>query len=441
MGTKSRSTCSPFPMATPPSDQPASGSARVVVACTIGNVLEWYDFALYGYLAPITAQLFFPASDALAALIDSYAVFALGFLARPFGGLIFGHIGDRLGRQTLLAASVAMMALPTFLIGLLPTFASAGYFAPLALTLLRLAQGLSAGGEFSGSIILLVEHAPPARRGLHGSVANSGAMIGSLLGAGMGWLVSSLLPADALTQWGWRIPFLTGIVVGLFGLWIRLRLPDSPTYARLAASGDLPGRPLRQALRGQRREMLITAGLNWVVSAGYYIAFVWMVTAMSKVSGLAYSVSLAISTLGILLGLLATPLFGHLSDRFGRRRLLSCSALATAVLAVPILMAGSAGGIAAAAVAQFGLALLVAAFLGTLPAVFVSLHASATRCTALALGYNLALALFGGTAPLISALLFRLSGWPAAPGLYLAATALVCLALVGQVPDSEPDAL
>lgn len=350
--------------------------ARLLASGVVGNLLEWYDFALYGTLAPVTARLFFPATDPLASLIDTYAVFALGFLVRPLGGLMFGLVGDRVGRQRSMVLSVAMMAIPTFCMGLLPTYADAGVAAPLALALLRVVQGLSVGGEFSGSIILLVESAPPHRRGLYGSIANFGAMIGGVLGGGIGWLITAWLPEAELQAWGWRLPFLTGIAVGAFGLWLRRSVPESPTYARLASAGQLPRRPLRQALIGDGRRMVLAAGLNWAVSAGYYLAFVWLTSDLTMVAGLPYHVALGIGTLG------------------------------------------------------------------PLPAVFVSLYGPASRCTALALSYNLALALFGGTAPLISTLLLRLSGWTPAPGLYLAATALLCLALVRHhLPKTEPVSL
>jgi MFS transporter, MHS family, proline/betaine transporter len=415
--------------------------ARLLASGVVGNLLEWYDFALYGTLAPVTARLFFPATDPVASLIDTYAVFALGFLVRPLGGLMFGLVGDRVGRQPSMVLSVVMMAIPTFCMGLLPTYADAGVAAPLALVLLRVVQGLSVGGEFSGSIILLVESAPPHRRGLYGSIANFGAMIGGVLGGGIGWLITAWLPEAELHAWGWRLPFLTGIAVGAFGLWLRRGVPESPTYARLASAGQLPRRPLRQALIGDGRRMVLAAGLNWAVSAGYYLAFVWLTSDLTMVAGLPYHRALGIGTLGLLVGLLATPVFGHLSDRYGRRPVLAGSALATALLAVPLVMLAGQGGVAAAIVAQLGLALMVAAFLGPLPAVFVSLFGPASRCTALALSYNLALALFGGTAPLIATLLLRLSGWTPAPGLYLAATALLCLALVRHLPKTEPASL
>jgi MHS family proline/betaine transporter-like MFS transporter len=412
--------------------------ARFLASGVIGNLLEWYDFALYGTLAPVTAQLFFPATDPLAALINTYAVFALGFLARPLGGLMFGWLGDRLGRQPSLVLSVVLMAVPTFGIGLLPTYARAGLAAPLALALLRILQGLSAGGEFSGSIILLVESAPPDRRGLYGSIANFGAMIGGVLGGGIGWLMAAWLPEAEVLAWGWRLPFLSGIVVGVFGLWLRRGIPDSPTYVRLAAAGALPRQPVLQALQREGRQMVLAAGLNWVVSAGYYLAFVWLASDMTAVHGLPYRVALGLETMGLVFGLAMTPLFGQLSDRYGRRPMLAGSAVATALLAVPMVALAGQGSVAAAAAAQLGLALMVAAFLGTLPAVLVSLHQDTSRCTALALSYNLALALFGGTAPLIATLLVRFSGWHLAPGLYLAVTALLCLVLVRYLPKTEP---
>jgi MHS family proline/betaine transporter-like MFS transporter len=409
---------------------------RVIVAGTVGNVLEWYDFALFGVLAPVIAAHFFPSADPLAGLINSYAVFAIGFLARPLGGIIFGYIGDRFGRRQALVLSVVLMALPTATMGLLPTYQQVGILAPILLTLLRIVQGISTGGEFSGSIIFLVEQAPDSRRGFYGSIANFGAMIGGLLGTAIGWFVSEILAPDAMQDWGWRVLFFSGILVGLFGLWARAGVPDTPVFRELAACQGLQSRPLRAALRNERWQMVIGAGLNWSASVGYYVVFVWFVGNVSEIIGLPYQTALAIGTFGLVVGLLATLAMGHLSDIIGHRRMLVAGAIATAIFSVPLLMLAATGTLAAVAFAQLGLAILAAVFLGTLPAVFVSLHSAPVRCTALSLGYNTALALFGGTAPLIATLLVKATGWPGAPGLYLVLTALVCLALVRFVPHS-----
>ncbi|HXV78788.1 MAG TPA: MFS transporter [Candidatus Binatia bacterium] len=412
---------------------------RVIGSGIVGNVLEWYDFALYGYLAPVTATLFFPSKDPLVSLVQSFAVFAVGSLARPIGGLLLGRVGDRLGRRALLMLSAVLMGAPTFLMGLLPTYASVGIMAPILLVLLRLMQGLSAGGEFTGSITFLVEHAPRRRQGLYGSFSNVGAMMGGLLGAGAGWLTTSSIGTEALHDWGWRIPFLSGIVVSACGFFIRLRVPDSPTYLRLKGQGALVRRATWTTFQKHFKPMAVTVGLNWVVSAGYYVVFVWLVTDLSKVAGVALHTALGVGTLGLMFGLFCTLLMGQLSDIVGQRRVLVAGTLATAIAVIPLLLLADQGTLLSAVAAQLGLALVVSCFLGTLPAVFVSLFPADVRCSALSVGYNITIALFGGTAPLVATYLVKATGWSAAPGIYLAATALICLALVPLVPEASSD--
>jgi MHS family proline/betaine transporter-like MFS transporter len=410
----------------------------VIAAGVVGNVLEWYDFALFGVLAPIIAAKFFPSADPLAGLISSYTVFAIGFLARPIGGIIFGHIGDRYGRRRALVLSVMLMAVPTALMGFLPTYETAGIFAPILLTVLRIVQGISTGGEFAGSIIFLVEQAPGHRRGFYGSIANFGAMIGGLVGAACGWLMTELLSPEAMADWGWRVLFFSGIVVALFGLWARVGVPDTPVFAELVARKALAQRPLRSALRQEWRQMAVAIGLNAIASIGYYVAFVWFVGNVSDIIGLPYQTALAVGTFGLVVGLLATLAMGHISDVVGHRRMLVVGAIATAILSVPLLLLAAVGTLAAVVLAQLGLAILAAIFLGTLPAVYVSLHGPALRSTAMSVAYNMALALFGGTAPLIATLLVKVTGWPGAPGLYLVLAAFLCLALVRSVPQPSP---
>ncbi len=400
---------------------------KVLVPGIVGNVLEWYDFALYGYLAPVIAQLFFPSDDVLTGLIQTYAVFAIGFLARPIGGVIFGHLGDRFGRRTMLSWSIGVMAIPTFLLGTLPTYDDVGVWAPILLVALRILQGISSGGEYAGSVTFLVEHAPVGRRGLFGSLAQSSAMIGSLLGAGAGWLISDLLPTDVLQDWGWRLPFLGGVLVGIFGLWIRFRMADSPVFRALERQGALERRPLVAAFKNQKRAMVLCLMLNWGASAGYFVIFTWFAGYMRDVIGLPLRVSLGIGTAGLVTGLLFTVLAGYLSDRIGHRRLLGWAIVACAVGALPLLLLSTVGSFGAVLSAQLGLAILLAGLLGTLPAVFVALFSSVTLCSAFSISYNAGVAIFGGTAPLIATALIQLTGWSASPGLYLIAAMLIAL--------------
>ncbi|MEO1223092.1 MAG: MFS transporter [Pseudomonadota bacterium] len=415
----------------------------MLVPSAIGNVLEWYDFALYGYLAPVIAQLFFPSDDALTGLIQTYAVFAIGFLARPIGGVIFGHLGDRIGRRAMLSWSIAMMAVPTLLFGFLPTYQDIGVLAPILLIVIRILQGMSSGGEYSGSVTLLVEHAPARRRGLYGSLAVSSAMIGSLLGAGAGWLVSDLFPPETLQAWGWRVPFISGVVVGAFGLWIRYRMADSPVFGDLQKRGAVERRPLAAAFKTQKRAMALCLLLNWGTSAGYFVIFTWFAGYMKDVVGLPLHVALGIGTAGLMTGLLFTAVFGYLSDRLGQRRLLAATMVLTILGVVPLLMLSTEGGVAAVLTAQLGLAILIAGPLGIMPTLFVSLFSSATRCSGFSVSYNAGVAVFGGTAPLIATALIQLTGWSAAPGLYLIAAmavALAALAFLARAGAGRPEA-
>lgn len=225
----------PFPSITPK-------QRKTLVASSLGNILEWYDFALFGFFAPILAQLFFPSDDHLASLLSTFGVFAAGFLMRPLGGALFGHFGDKVGRKNALAASVILMAIPTTLLGLLPTHSQVGLLAPILLTVLRLIQGLSVGGELTGSISFIVEHSPPSQRGFFGSWASNSIGMGLLLGSATGALMTSLLSPDDLASWGWRIPFLFGIVVGGVGLYLRMKLEEPESFQKLQQAGAMSPR-------------------------------------------------------------------------------------------------------------------------------------------------------------------------------------------------------
>ena len=237
---------------------------RTLMAGAIGNVLEWYDFALYGYFAPVFAAMFFPSEQPFVSLLSTFGVFAIGFLARPLGALLFGHIGDTIGRREALAWSIILMAIPTIVVGMLPTYAMIGIAAPLILTCCRFLQGISVGGELTGSVTFLVEHAASSERGYIGSWAGFSAQVGALLGSGVGTLVASTLTDEALHQWGWRIPFLLGSLIAFIGWYLRTRISESPAFEHMRHAGALSAAPIREVFTHQRGAVVKVIGLVWL---------------------------------------------------------------------------------------------------------------------------------------------------------------------------------
>ncbi|MBA2409968.1 MAG: MFS transporter [Gammaproteobacteria bacterium] len=250
-----------------------------LLAGVVGNVLEWYDFALYGYLVPVISKLFFPSDNTITSLLATFGIFAIGFLMRPLGAVLFGHIGDRFGRRQALYLSIMLMAAPTFLLGCLPTYASIGVMAAVLLTLLRLVQGLSVGGEFTTSVTYVVETSPTERRGLSGSWANIGSIGGSLLGVGVAATLTTVLPQSSVEAWGWRIPFLLGGVLGIFALWLRRNLPESALFDQQSAEQNdehSDKSPLRAVFTHNRKELiqaiLFTSGFCGATSISAFVS-------------------------------------------------------------------------------------------------------------------------------------------------------------------------
>lgn len=400
---------------------------KTVLAGAVGNVLEWYDFALFGYFAPVLSRLFFPASDPSLSLIATFGVFAVGFLARPLGALLFGYWGDTRGRRAALAWSIILMALPTCLVGLLPTYAEIGLAAPLTLTALRFMQGLSVGGEFTGSVTFLVEHAAPTERGYIGSWAGFSAQIGALLGSGVGTLATAHLSPEALQEWGWRIPFVAGSVIALVGWYLRRCTPESPAFEGLRRSGVVPSSPVREVFAFHRTPMFQVVGLVWLHGVGFYTFYVYLPTYLTTVSALSMGTALTLNTFCMALMALLIPLMGKLSDRVIPKRLLTVGATALALVTVPLFSWLSSGQLTWIATAQVLITLCVATYMGPFFAVVATLFPVSGRYTGLSISYNLASALFGGTAPLMAAVLMERSGSILAPGWYVALCAVCSL--------------
>ncbi len=402
---------------------------RTLLAGAIGNVLEWYDFALYGYLAPVFASLFFPSNSPSVSLISTFGVFAVGFLARPLGAMLFGYWGDTLGRRNALAGSILLMAIPTCLVGLLPTYETMGAIAPIALTLCRFLQGLSVGGEFTGSAIFLVEHAAASQRGYVGSWAGFSAQIGALLGSGVGALIASNLTEETLHQWGWRIPFVLGTLIAVVGWYVRTRVPESPAFESIRRAGGLASAPVRDVFISHRLAVAKVIGLVWLHGVAFYLLYVYLTTYLVTVTTVPLATVLSLNTVCMTLLALSIPLMGAWSDRIGQTLLLITGSAGLALLSYPSFLWLTSNNLPHMIAAQVLLTLLVACYMGPFFAAIADLFPTPQRYTGLSVGYNIGAALFGGTAPLVATLLIEWSGNVLAPAFYLSFCATVSLAV------------
>ncbi len=386
-----------------------------------GNILEWYDFSIYGFFAYAIGENFFPSASRSTSLLDAFGVFAAGFLMRPVGALLFGHIGDRHGRRSALTLSVIAMAIPTFLIGLLPTYKQIGVTASILMVALRLVQGLSVGGEYTTSVIFMVEGCPSSRRGLMGAFGTSGAFAGVMLGSAVGAMVAWMIPHAALQAWGWRIPFLAGVTIGIAGYFLRRELQHGSDLPRAMPP------PMLELLRTQWRRILQVSGFKVLDAVGFYLMFVYTATYLTQIVGIAKSRALAINTLGMAAAVVMLPLSGALSDRVGRKPLVLLSAGAIIVLAMPLFNLLWHPMRAAPLIGQISIALLIGLFDGAAPAAAAEAFPASVRCTGVAVAHNLTMALLGGTAPLVATYLIDRTSNEMIPPLYLMAAASVSL--------------
>lgn len=414
---------------------------RSVFAGSIGNGLEWYDFALFGYFAPVFGSLFFPAESRLASLLQVFGTFALGFVMRPIGGILFGHIGDRFGRKTALRYSTLLMAGPTTLIGLLPTYEQIGLWATILLTLCRVLQGLSVGGEMIGSISFLAEEAPPGRRGFFSSWAGVTGSSGSLVGSGVAALMHGLLTPEDLLSWGWRVPFLFGIVVGLFGFWLRSGIEESAAFTKAQEADVLAQTPLIETLRHDRRAIVATFFLAIPFTVGFYLPFVWLSTWLTQVRTPPMAHALAANTIALATSIVLIPLAGILSDRIGRKAVYLIGAAGTMIVTYPIFLFMERGSFADVLIGQIAFALCMGFSGGSLPAFLVELFPTRTRFSGIAIGYNVNVALLGGTTPLAATALIALTHDSLSPAYYLIGWMAVATVTAALLNDRREQAL
>jgi MHS family proline/betaine transporter-like MFS transporter len=395
----------------------------VVAAGMIGNILEWYDFSVYGYFAQAIGREFFPTADPWASVLAAFGAFAVGFLTRPFGAVLFGHIGDRLGRKRALELSVLCMAVPTFVMGLLPGHAVLGAAAPLLLVLMRMLQGLSVGGEGTTSVVFLIERSPAQRHGLAGSTACVGSIAGIMLGSAAGALSVWLLGAESPSGLAWRLPMLAGLLVGVAGLFIRRHLPDEPADTPPPSRGT----PLLEALRRHSPAIGLIVGMTLVMGIGFYLSFVYAVTYLEEYTGVSAQTALVINTLSMALLLGTTLLGGWLADRGDPRTQMLVVAGAMVVLAWPLFWLMHHPDPVLILAAQGVLALLIGLYAGASAVMMYAQLPADLRCTVLSIGYNLSVGVVGGLTPLVATLLIEKTHNALAPGWYLAAAAALSL--------------
>lgn len=400
---------------------------RSVFAGAIGNMLEWYDFAVFGFFAAAIGSQFFPADDRLAQLLNTFAVFAVGYLARPVGGVLFGYLGDRIGRKRALQVSIVAMAVPTSLIAFMPTQADIGEWAAVLLVILRLAQGFSVGGEFIGSICYLVEVAPKGRRGLYGSFTVFSTVGGMLLGSAVAAGLNAALGPEAIADWGWRLPFLGGILLGVVGWNLRRRLAETPEFEAIVAAGRTVPHPGWSALRQMPAEIFQVGAMVLLLGVGIYTLFIWMPTYLTHIVTPPVPHALIVNTAAMILMIALMPLAGTFADRFGFKPVLVGAMLVIAVLVYPLFVWVDTGDFTAMLVAMTIFAVASGFLQGGTPVALAAQFPVEIRFTGMAIGYNISMAVFGGTAPYVATWLISETGYLAAPAWYVMAVAVASI--------------
>jgi MFS transporter, MHS family, proline/betaine transporter len=416
--------------------RPAQSALRTALAGLIGNVLEWFDFAVYGYFAGDIGRQFFPQSDETARQLLTFGTFALGFFARPIGSLALGYVGDRIGRRALLTLSIALMGGATLILGLLPTYAQVGALAPVLLMLMRLIQGFSLGGEFTGSMVYTTEGASPLMRGLVSSSTAAGTTIGFILGSGSAWLVNASMPKEAVVEWGWRIPFIASILFCIAGWFLRRGIVE--TEAGVKAAAIRP--PLFRSLLSDWLPVVQTFGIVSMTNAAYYLTFTYAVERRQNETG--NPAYLLANTLVLFFVVLASkPFGGWLSDKVGRRRLmlaLTLAMLATVYVSLRLMLGGSP---AVFGLGQALLAVPIGMALGLQGAMVVEIFPLRTRVTSMSFAYSITLALAGGSAPFVSTFLIRTFGQPMVPAYYIMLYGLIGLAIMLPMKETNTRSL
>lgn len=423
---------------------PPKKMGRIAAAAVFATTLEWFDFLIYATAAALVlGPQFFPSVSPVAGTLASFATFAVGFAARPLGGIIAGHIGDRFGRKPPLVGAMLIMGLATFGIGILPGYATIGVWAPILLVTARLIQGLGVGAQWGGAALLLTEHAPIERRGFYGSLVQTGAVFGAVLGSLFFLILTSTLSDDQFTTWGWRVPFLSGLILVLIGSYVQLKIEDTPVFRELqrqsAGSKQTAGlrkAPLLQAVQRYWRQILQAAGAFFVVNATFYILISGMLDYATKTVGMSRSAILWCVMIAGLTQVVTMPFFGALTDRMGsRKRLYLIGTALMAVFAFPMFWLIDTGSVILVFIALLIGFTIHATMYGPQVALYVEMFPADVRYTGASLGYQFASVFAGGLAPFIMAALLAATGSSWSVSLYIVGTAVITFVAVSTIHE------
>ncbi|MET7850534.1 glycine betaine/L-proline transporter ProP [Streptomyces avermitilis] len=426
---------------------------RAVKAASLGNAMEWFDFGIYSYLAVTIGHVFFPSGNGTVQLLSSFATFAVSFLVRPLGGMVFGPMGDKVGRKKVLALTMILMAIGTFAIGLIPPYATIGFWSPVLLILFRLVQGFSTGGEYGGASTFIAEYAPDKRRGFFGSFLEFGTLAGYVGAAGLVTVLTTVLGSGGMESWGWRVPFLVAGPIGLVGLYLRLKLDETPAFRKLednsarkatdaastvetTAKGDLA-----KIFRNHWPTLILCICLVGAYNITDYMLLSYMPTYLSDEMGYSETHGLLVLIATMLLLMLVISQVGKLSDRYGRKPLLMTGMLGFFVLSIPAFLLVKQGSLVAVSAGMLMLGLSLVCLLGTMSAALPALFPTQVRYGSLSVGYNLSASLFGGTTPLVITALISATGSDLMPAYYAMAAALVGIITVACMKETAQQPL
>lgn len=405
---------------------------KVMTSSAIGHFVEWFDFAVYAYAAPVIATQFFPEFDPAAALLSTFAVYAVGFIARPVGGFLLGALGDKFGRKNILALVILLMGISTTLIGLLPTYAAIGVLAPILLVTCRMIQGLSAAGETIGSCLFVAEHSPTASRGRNVGIVYTASNLPPVVAALLVLFLTTVMSDGSYETWGWRIPFLVAAPLAFVGLWIRMRVEESPVYGEMKKTQKVEKAPIRSVFAGNRKAMITVFAIAAVTSLGYYSLTGYFYSYMTVTIGIPSNQALVSNSVALLITFITVPVAAAISDRIGRKKMLITALVFSAIVAIPAYVLVNVATLPAAITAQAILGLALGLVFGPAGVAFVEMFPARVRYTGASISYNLAYTVFGGTAPLLATGLVAMTGIAISPAWYIVLiTVLALLVLLG----------